>query len=54
MKGGREWEQEEGEGRGKSRRTDEGKMAAPGGPYARRFESATLGRCLQMLNGSVS
>lgn len=53
MKGGREWEKEEGEGRRKSRRTDDGKMATPVGPYARCFESATLCRSLQMLTCSI-
>lgn len=53
MKGGREWEKEEAEGRRKSRRTDDGKMAAPVGPYARCFERATLCRPSQMLNGST-
>lgn len=41
---------EEGEGRRKSRRTDDGKMATPVGPDARRFERAGLCRSLQMLN----
>lgn len=50
MKGGREWEKEEGEGRRKSRRADDGKMATPVGPYARCFERVTLCRSLQMLN----
>lgn len=49
MKEGREWEKEEAEGKRKSR-TDDGKMAAPVGPYARCFERATLRRPLQMLN----
>lgn len=50
MKEGCEWEKEEAEGKRKSRRTDDGKMAAPVGPYARCFERATLCRPLQMLN----
>lgn len=53
MKEGREWEKEEAEGKRKSRRTDDGKMAAPVVPYARCFERATLCRPLQMLNWST-